>query len=139
VASRACFRSLIELRRKVTFYCYYHKPSQSSASPKPPSTIMLLGTAYISSGCSVGDRPRTGVYTFCGSSQHFVWLCPTCPQFPHVYCRRGSCPPPTSLAIGGLPGFVRLLLGARQICSGSSSGCKFEISTGGMFWVYALR
>jgi hypothetical protein len=36
-----------------------------------------------------------------------------------------SCP----LAIGGLPGFVRLMLGAWQIYSESSSGCKFERRT----------
>jgi len=42
----------------------------------------------------------------------------------------GPCPPHTSLAIGSLPGFFRLRLGARQICSRSSSGYKFEISTG---------
>ena len=145
----------------MTFNCYHNKPSRSSASPKPPLTIMPPSTAYISSGgsrttgpaavagpaASIGNTCRgvgasaeagTGVCTLCGTSQHFVWLCPTCPQFPHFCCRRGPCPPRTFLAIAGLPGFIRLLLGMRQRRSGSCSGCKFEISTGGMCWVYAL-
>ena len=54
-------------------------------SLKPPSTIMLLNTTYIyPQAAALATEAGAGVCTFFRSSQHFVWLCPTCTHFPHV-------------------------------------------------------
>jgi len=122
---------LIELRRngrsaklQVTFYCYYNQPSQSSASPKPPYIIMLLGPVAASV-----PVPKQ------------VPVCVHSVEAPNTL---SGCVRPVHMAavvaalvlhahFSPLAAF-RSMLGGRQIYSGSSSDCKFEISTGGMCW-----